>query len=148
MKVAWPLEKERCEVVSDSEAEINKKQVQAYKDFDWKRIAPLYGCDKNGNVSERAQLPRVYATIKSKCLPEQGGVITTLKARPITPHTKVVLKKVYNKVATAYMFLLTKLRNQRTSRLWTTQEYVQRVTTEVEELQNTRTRPIKEKHVM
>ena len=148
MAVAWPLEEERCEVVQCSEKEVNKKQVEAYNNFDWARIAPLFGCDKRGNVSERAQLPRVYATIKSKCLPDNGGVVEVLKARPITPHTKVVLKKVYNKVATAYMFVLTQLRNQRTSRLWTTQEYLGRVTTEVEAVQRRRARPIKEKHVM
>ena len=148
MKAAWPLENERCEVVYSTEKQVNKKQTQAYRDHDWQRIAPLYGCDNKGNPSERVQIPRVYATIKGKCLPEEGGIVQVLKARPISPHTKVALKKVYNKVATAYLFLLTQLRNQRTSRLWTTQEYAKRVTGELETLEKHRRRALKEKHEM
>ena len=148
MKAAWPLEEERCEVVNCTEKEVNKKQISAFKNFDWHRIAPLYGCDNKGNISERVQLPRVYATIKSKCLPEKGGAFTVLKARPISPHTRIALKKVYNKVATAYMFVLTQLRNQRTSRLWTTQEYMRRATHEIEQLEKQRGKAIKEKHEM
>ena len=148
MKVAWPLEAERCDVVDLTEKEVNKKQTQAYQNFDWNRIAPLFGCDNKGNASDKVEVPRVYATIKSKCLPKRGGVVKVLKARPISPHTKVALKKVYNKVATAYMFVLTQLRNQRTCRLWTTQEYVRRATHEKQHLQQKRGRAIKELHEM
>ena len=81
-----------------------------------------------------ASLPRVYATVKSKCIPD-SGVILKLKARPITPHTKVALKKVYNKVASAYLFVLQQIRNRRVCRLWNTSEYVPRATKELASLE-------------
>lgn len=148
MRTAWPLEKERCSVVECSEAEVHRAQVKAYQNNGWERIAPLFGCDRHGTVSERAAVPRVYATIKGKCIPAAGGAISEIKARPITPHTKVVLKKVYNKVASAYLYVLTQLRNQRTCRLWNTQEYVGRASREMAGLRRQTGRPLKQRHVL
>ena len=49
--------------------------------------------------------------------------------------TKVVLlKRVYNKVATAFLFVLQHVTNQRTMRLWDTQSYVPRAVTEIQKL--------------
>ena len=133
MEKAWPNEKHPCEIVTDkSEKSIQNAMVREFEQREWHRFAKLYGCDKNNNV-ERAELPRVYATIKSKCIPE-GGIILELKSRPITPHTKVTLKRVYNKVASAYLFVLQQIKTQRTCRLWNTQDYVPRATQEIQKL--------------
>ena len=133
MTKAWPNEEHRCRLVTDTnEKAIQNAMVREYKQQEWHRFAKLYGCDQKGRV-ERAQLPRVYATIKSKCIPPDG-VITELKARPITPHTRVTLKRVYNKVASAYLFVLQQIRTQRTCRLWNTQEFVPRATRELQQL--------------
>ena len=60
----------------------------------------------------------------------------------------MVLKRVYNKVATAYLFVLTQIRQGRVSRLWTTQEYVHRATTEIQRLQKTRDAKVRTRAVM
>ena len=164
MAAAWPsdLEREntkqhdivhteerstRYEKTRKTEAEITQDQIRAFEAHNWGRFGKLYGVTKQGKVTT-AKLPRVYATIKGKCLPEGGGIVTKLKARPITPHTKVVLKRVYNKVATAYLFVLTQIRQGRVSRLWTTQEYVHRATTEIQRLQKTRDAKVRTRAVM
>ena len=75
-------------------------------------------------------------------------MIKVLKSRPITPHTKVVLKRVYNKVATAFLFVLRHVTNQRTMRLWDTQSYVPRAVTEIQKLMGETGVPLREMHVM
>jgi hypothetical protein len=147
MNKAWPLEEHRCDLVVDKTGKcIQNDMARVYQRRGWNRIAPLHGCDTQGRVV-RAALPRVYATIKSKCIPE-SGIITELKARPITPHTKVVLKRVYNKVATAFLFVLRNITKQRTMRLWDTHEYVPRAVNEMRELMKQRGGPLKQLHVL
>lgn len=70
MEKAWPNEEHRCRVVNDTtEKAIQSRMIREFKHREWDRFAKLYGCDKKGNV-QKAELPRVYATIKSKCIPE------------------------------------------------------------------------------
>lgn len=75
-------------------------------------------------------------------------MIEVLKSRPITPHTKVVLKRIYNKVATAFLFVLRHVTNQRTMRLWDTQSYVPRAVNEIQHLMADEKVPLRETHVM
>ena len=122
------------------------EMAREHKRHDWDRIGRLYGCDKAGNLTT-AKLPRCYATIKNKCIPDDGK-IETLKARPISPHTKVPWKRVMNKVATAYLFVLQQVRHQRKMRLWTTQEFVPRAWAEKAEAEANYGKPLKELHEM
>jgi nitrate reductase cytochrome c-type subunit len=70
MNKAWPSEPHRCAVVTEkTEKCILRDMVRTYQRRGWDKIAPLHGCDTDGRV-QRAALPRVYATIKSKCIPK------------------------------------------------------------------------------
>lgn len=111
-----------------SEKAILKKMIRTYQKRGWSRIAKLYGCGLTGQLRDAA-LARVYATIKGKCIPE-NGVIKVLKARPITPHTKVPGKRVMNKCATAGLFVLHENDEKRTMRLWNTSDFVRRMVDE------------------
>ena len=125
MQAAWPNELDRYDVVDQtttSERRILRQMARTHAKRGWERLGKLYGIDQHGHEN-RAELPRVYATIKDKCIPTDG-VITKIKARPITPHTKVPLKRVYRTVATAFLFVLQRTKQQRTCRLWTTAEQV------------------------
>jgi hypothetical protein len=123
MKIAWPLEEDRCEVSELTPDEVFKHNVAEYKWRGWDRIAGLYGCDSRGSAV-RCKVPHCYATVKAKCLTER--TIKVLKARPIAPHVHIPLKKVYRAVATATLFVLTQLKQERAGRLYQTAHYVQR----------------------
>jgi len=128
MEMAWPQEPHRYEISEWCEKKIMKEDIKNYHVKGWDKISKLYGCDKG--KAKRCSVPRVYATIKGKTFNKENmsenGTIKKLKARPIAPHTKHVLKRVYNKVATATLFCMMQVNVIRSSRLWTTREYVER----------------------
>jgi hypothetical protein len=147
MEAAWPQDPGVCTVMHDkTERAVLLEMSREHKRHDWDRIGGLYGCDKAGNITT-AKLPRCYATIKDKCIPEDG-IIKKLKARPISPHTRVPWKRVMNKVATAYLFVLQQVRDQRQMRLWTTQELVPRAWTEKDKVEESYGKPLRELHEM
>ena len=127
MRAAWPDEPMRCEVLPEgtTDDQIFAADLQKYNEMGWKRIAPTFGVDVRGRPT-RCTLPQVYALIKLKAiLAALTGLraTNTVKARPISPHTKILLKYVFNRMATAYHFALTKINTQRITRMWTTAEY-------------------------
>jgi len=69
-----------------------------------------------------------------------------LKARPISPHTAVNLKRVYNKVATALLYILQQIRDQRTARLWNPDQYITRATEEWMNIMKLAGKPVKIAH--
>ena len=112
MRAAWPDEPMRCEVLPEgtTDDQIFAADLQKYNEMGWKRIVPTFGVDVRGRPT-RCTLPQVYALIKLKAiLAAHTGLraTNTVKARPISPHTKILLKYVFNRMATAYHFALTK----------------------------------------
>ena len=69
-------------------------------------------------VPDKCQIPRGYGTIKGK-----SWRLKVIKGRPITPHTRHVLRRISRTVARAHHVLLTSVNNVRVSRMYTTQEY-------------------------
>ena len=148
---AWPDEPDRCEVICPADAseetveklerEILMQDIEIYKTKDWQRIAKLYGVDPFGRPVNAA-LPRGYANPKLKAIlaAKPGRKATNImKARPISPHTKIPLKNVTNRNATGHHFLLTKINTQRLTRMWATTEYPVRLRDEQLELQRRHT---------
>ena len=70
------------------------------------------------HVPGKCEIPRGYGTVKGKSW--RLGVI---KGRPITPHTKHVLRRISRTVARAHHVVLTTINHERVSRMFTTQEY-------------------------
>ena len=123
MLVAWPLEPERCEVSTLTQEQVFAQDAAAYKANGWARIAGLYGCDARGKA-DKCKVPHCYATVKAKCLTKR--TVRVLKARPIAPHVHIPLKRVYKAVATATLYVLTRLTQERAGRLYQTSHYVER----------------------
>ena len=127
MRAAWPSEPSRCEVLSLSDRDVMLQDIRQYTERGWARLAKLYGCDDTNPV--RACIPYVYATIKLKAFLQQK-----LKARPISPHTKIPLRWLYNIVATAHQYMLMCINTQRCARMFETSEYPRRLVGELREL--------------
>ena len=76
-------------------------------------------------------MPRGYGTIKAKSW--LAGIV---KGRPITPHTKHVLKRMSNTVARAHHVMLTSINVDRVARLYATQDYKWRLLGDAQALQD------------
>ena len=59
-----------------------------------------------------------------------------MKGRPITPHTKHVLKRMSNTVARAHHVMLTSINVDRVARLYATQDYKWRLLGDAQALQD------------
>ena len=139
MNKTWPMEPDRCEVLNASDQDIMSQDVKAYVAKGWSRLANLYGCDTDGYFT-RAALPWVYVLIKLKSF-----TLRVLKGRPISPHTRIPLKRVYNLIATAHAWALMQITTGRTGRLFTTAAYPRRLDEELPQLaadQNTNLRVV------
>ena len=103
MTETWPLMPERTEVVEDvSENEVMQDMVKHAETKGWFSMGKAYGTI--GGKVDKCCLPRVYVIPKWKM-----WLLGVSKWRPIAPHTKVPLKRVYNTVAKAYHFVLTQI---------------------------------------
>ena len=80
------------------------------------------------HVPSKCEIPRGYGTIKSK-----SWRLQVIKGRPITPHTKHVLRKISRTSARGYHVVLTTINGERVSRMFTTQEYKVRLRQDYEQ---------------
>ena len=127
MHLVWPSEPSRCCTLDKSEFDVLWEDVQAYNAAGWSRLSRLFGADSDGYPSLRTSLPHCYATWKLKAFLKQ-----ILKGRPISPHTKIPLKHLYNLIATAHQYLLMRIRTGRVSRMFTCREYAARLEGEMQ----------------
>ena len=134
MESAFPSGDGRYVVLpAEREDELICKDIDHAVDQGWApRLGDLYGVvrrrrRKGGKklsgrrtvrVPAKCQIPRGYGTIKGKSWLKQ-----TIKGRPITPHTRHVLRRISRTVARAHHVLLTSVNDTRASRMYTTQEY-------------------------
>ena len=121
MAKTWPFEPARCKVVHQTEEEIMRCDIRHYEAKGWSRLARLYGCDAAGNPGS-ARIPHVYILIKLKSWTQR-----VIKGRPISPHTKIPLRWLYNIIATAHAWMLGQITTQRVGRMFTTREYPTRL---------------------
>lgn len=134
MESAFPRGDGRFTVLeSDAEYELMCADIDAAVAQGWtQRLGDLYGVvrrrrrrgqpklpgKRTVHVPKTCQVPRGYGTIKGK-----SWRLQVIKGRPITPHTKHVLKHISRTIARAHHVLLTSINNERASRMYTTQEY-------------------------
>ena len=74
------------------------------------------------HVPDRCEIPRGYGTIKGK-----SWLKLVVKGRPITPHTKHVLRRISRNVARAHHAILTQISDDAGARMYATQEYKRRL---------------------
>ena len=131
MHLVWPSEPARCKVLENiSEFDILYQDILHYHEQGWDRLCALFGVDKNGFPSDRSSVPRCYATWKLKAFLKQ-----VLKGRPISPHTRIPLKLLYNLIASAHQFMLMCIRTGRVSRMFSCGEYATRLENELKALE-------------
>jgi hypothetical protein len=130
MHLVWPAEPTRCKVLEKSEFDILWEDIQHFHAAGWGRLSRLFGVDSDGFPSLRAALPHCYATWKWKAF-----IMQILKGRPISPHTRIPLKLLYNLIATAHQYILVCIRKGRVSRMFTCAEYARRLEGELRKLE-------------
>ena len=138
MESAFPRGDGRFEVIPvEREEELICEDIDEAVKRGWNvRLGDLYGVvrrrrRKGGKklagkqtvrVPGKCEIPRGYGTVKGK-----SWRLRVIKGRPITPHTKHVLRRISRTVARAHHVVLTTINHERVSRMFTTQEYKMRL---------------------
>ena len=130
MHLVWPSEPGRCKVLEMSEFDILWQDIQEFHKRGWSRLCKLFGVSADDFPTARSSLPHCYGTWKLKAFLKQ-----ILKGRPISPHTRIPLKVLYNMMATAHAFLLGRIRTGRVSRMFTCKEFATRLECEMKALE-------------
>ena len=145
MESAFPRDGDRyIELDPEAEHELIQADIDHAVAAGWEKLGDFYGVqwrmdkrDKAKKKSRRRRQRRVpgnceiargYGTIKGKSwrvLPRKRRKRgrpprRKVKGRPITPHTKYVLKRISNTVARAHHVLLGAVNNKRVTRMYTT----------------------------
>ena len=124
MESAFPRAGDRFDVVTISDDDVMQECIDQCVAEGWTSIADLYGVErKRGKLRPvRCSVPAGYGTIKAK-----SWLAQIVKGRPISPHTRHVMKRISNAVARGYHVVLLSINNERVTRMYTTQEYKYRV---------------------
>ena len=125
METAFPRGGDRYVVVEDTDEQIMQRCIDECVRRKWTDVAKLYGVrlEKGKLVPSLCAVPHGYGTIKGKSWKKQ-----VIVGRPLSPHTKHVMKRVSNSVARGYhVALLCGDGDVRVVRMFTTQEYMQRL---------------------
>ena len=138
MESAFPRDEGRFIVLPvESEYDLMCAEIDTAVRHGWDvRLGGLYGVERRRrrkgkpkmpgkrtvHVPSKCQIPRGYGTVKGK-----SWVKRVIKGRPITPHTKHVLRRISRSVARGYHVVLTTVNDERVSRMFTTQEYAVRL---------------------
>ena len=124
MESAFPRGADRYSVEKRSEKEIIQGIIDGACALGLDKVAALYGVKTQGGrvVNVRSVIPVGYALPKGKMWGLQE-----IKGRPISPHTKHVLKRVSNRVGRAHHVVLTTINTMRQARMFTTHEYKSRL---------------------
>ena len=144
MESAFPRDGDRYILLDpDDEPELIQGDIDHAVTAGWEAMGDLYGVEwradrrrtkkkrgrrKQRRVPGKCEIARGYGTIKGKswrpipCKHRKRGrpPRRKVKGRPITPHTKYVLKRISNTVARAHHVLLGAVCNKRVARMYTT----------------------------
>lgn len=118
--------------MTDTDEEVMQRCIDQCVREKWTEIGDLYGCVRRGGklVASTCSVPCGYGTIKHKSWAAQ-----IVKGRPISPHVKHVMKRVSNRCARGYHVVLTNINTERVARMFTTQEYKERVQSDQQRIQ-------------
>ena len=107
-------------MVNKSDEEVMQECIDKCVSAGWEDIAKLYGVGRRARKISPAAcvVPVGYGTIKAK-----SWIAMIVKGRPISPHTKHVMKRISNMVARGYHVVLIHVNSERVMRMYTTQEY-------------------------
>ena len=124
MESAFERDLARYEVVQLSEETIMQKCIDKCIAEDWTELGQLYGVvqRKGKTVPDSCMVPVGYGTIKGK-----SWKLQIVKGRPISGHTRHVMKRISNRNARAYHTMLSSINTERITRMYTTQEYKHRI---------------------
>ena len=143
MQSAFPQGDDRFVVLDPArEYDILCGQIDHATQAGWSKLGELYGTKlanrrkgqpraKKGCRRQKVRVPgqceiaRGYGTIKGKSWRAQP--VPVIKGRPITPHTRHVLKRLSNTSARAHHVWLTAINDARLARLWDTRGYKHRL---------------------
>lgn len=144
MESAFPRDDGRFEVLDPSqEYRILCDAIDHATQEGWESNGDLYGTEwrarrkgeprppRRGGKRKKVRVPgtceiaRGYGTIKGKSWRAKPQPV--VKGRPITPHTKHVLKRISNTMARAHHTWLCAINDSIAARLWETQQYKHRL---------------------
>ena len=125
MESAFPRGGGRYEVVTESDEQITQSLIDECVRRGWHKMASLYGVTRQGGKlrprPDGCEIPCGYGTIKGK---SWRAVPPVVKGRPISPHTRHVMKRLSNLIARAYHTVLVHINTEpHIVRMFTTEEY-------------------------